>query len=320
MTSAADRALGRLATGLDTVDRLIDEEGRKLVATVGLLLTFVLVTVERLLGAYRLDTFAIDLRIYRSAADAALHGADPWAAGVGGLTFAGPPPTLLPYLPAALVPQELAIAVYGVVTVAAAVVAVRAVGLPLWWLLFPPIVDCLIVLNPDVVVVALLLAAPRLAGLAVVIKVYGAVPLALTGRWRALAAGIGLCLLSIPWWPAFFAAAPTIEAALATQSFGGMSAWGTWLMVPTVLALIALWRRGAEWLTVPALWPYTQLHYSTLALPVAARSAMVAFLLCFPVAFLPAIATIYFALSVVIGERVATYRSGATKIEPSVSV
>jgi hypothetical protein len=320
MTSAADQALGRVATTFDAVDRIIDAKGRNLVATVGLLLTFVIVTAERLLGAYRLDTFAIDLRIYRAAADAALHGGDPWSAGVGGLTFAAPPPTLLPYLPAALLPEGLAIAAYGAVSVAAAVVALRAVGLPMWWLLFPPIVDSLIVLNPDVIVIALLLAVPRLAGLAVVIKIYGAVPLALTGRWRALAAGIGLCLLSIPWWPAFFAALPTIQGALAAQSFGGMSAWGTWLIIPTVLALIALWRRGAEWLTVPALWPYTQLHYSALALPVAAKSAMVAFLLCFPVAFLPAVATIYYALSVVIGDRVTAYRSGATKIEPSVSV
>lgn len=304
--------MARVAAGVDAVDRIVDARGRALVATWGLLLTFVVVTAERLLGAYDLGTFAIDVRIYRAAAEVALRGGDPWTAAVDGLSFAGPPPTLLPYLPAALVPEAVAIAVYGAVTLGAALLALRALRLPIWWLLFPPVSDSLIVLNADVVVIALLVAAPRLASLAVVLKVYAAVPLGLTGRWRALGVGLAMCLLSIPWWPAFLAAAPTVESSLAAQSFGGMSAWGTWLMVPTVLALVALWRRGAEWLAVPALWPYTQLHYAALALPVAARNPAVAFLLSFPVAFLPPLATIFYAVWVVIGARLAAYRDGSS--------
>jgi hypothetical protein len=309
----------RLAAGVDAVDRAFGPRSRGILATWGLLVTFLLVTAERLLGAYAQGTFAIDLRIYRVAADAALHGGDPWAAGVAGLTFAGPPPTLLPYLPAALLPEGIAIAAFGAVTLAAAVLALRTLHLPVWWLLFPPISDSLIVLNPDVIVIALLVAAPRGAALAVPLKIYAAVPLLLTGRWRPLAAGLLLCLLSIPWWPAFLAARGSIEASLATQSYGGASAWGTMLMIPTVLALGALWRKGAEWLAVPALWPYTQLHYGALALPVAARDAVVAFLLSFPVVYLVPVATIYYALRVVLGDRLAAYRSGATSTEPSSS-
>ena len=310
----------RLAAVVDAIDRILDAEARARVSRIGLLLTFILVTSERLLGANRLNTFAIDLRVYRAAADAALHGQNPWAAGVAGLTFAAPPPTLIPYLPAALLPEFAAIALYGVATLVVAVLALRALGLPLWWLLFPPISDSLIVLNPDVVVVGLLVALPRLAPGAVVLKVYAAVPLVLMQRWRPLLFGLVLCLLSIPWWPDFVAAGPSIEASLASQSFGGLSAWGTWLLLPTVLALAALWKRGAEWLAVPAIWPYTQLHYAALALPVAAKDPVVAFLLSFPVAFLAPVATIYYAIKVIVGKRLAAYRSGATMIDPSESV
>ena len=312
--------MARLAAAVDAVDGVIDTPGRARVARWALLLTFVLVTGERLLGAWRLGTFAIDLRIYRAAADAAIHGRDPWSTTVGGLAFAGPPPTLLPYLPTALVPEPAAVVILVAMTLAAALVALRALNLPLWWLLFPPISDSLIVLNPDIVVIALLLAAPRLAALSIVLKVYAVVPLALTGSWRALMAGSLLCLLSAPWWADFLAARGSIEASLAAQSFGGASAWGTWLIVPTVLALAALLHRGAEWLAVPATWPYTQLHYSALALPVAARDAVVAFLLCFPVLFLVPLATIYYAIRLLVADRLADYRSGAVSTEPSASV
>ena len=98
-------------------------------------------------------------------------------------------------------PEAEAIALYGGLTVIAALVALRAVHLPLWWLHFPPISESLIVLNPDVIVIALLVATPRIAALAVVFKIYAAVPLALTFRWHALLIGLALCLLSAPWWP-----------------------------------------------------------------------------------------------------------------------
>ncbi|MEA2610711.1 MAG: hypothetical protein QOG32_437, partial [Chloroflexota bacterium] len=311
MLPASARLTGRLVGANDAVDRVLDARARGILATWGLIVTFVLVTAERLLGAASLGTFAIDLRIYRAAAEAALHGGNPWLAGVAGLTFAGPPPTLLPYLPAALLPESLAIALYGAINVGAALIALRSLRLPIWWLLFPPISDSLIVLNPDVVVIALLIGVPRLASVAVPIKIYAVIPLALTARWRALAVGLLICALSLPWWSAFFEVLPSIEASLAAQSFGGASAWGSWLMVPTVLALVFLRKRGAEWLTVPAIWPYTQLHYAALALPIAAADAVVAFLLSFPVLYLVPVATISYALRLLVRDRLATYRSGA---------
>lgn len=169
-------------------------------------------------------------------------------------------------------------------------------------------------LNPDVVVIALLLRFPLLAPLSVLLKIYAAVPLAMTKRWRALAAGVALCLLSAPLWPTFVAQRDTISASLAAQSFSGLSAWGSWLMLPTVVALLAVWRRGAAWLAVPAVWPFTQLHYAALALPVAARNPLVAFLLCFPVAFLPAVATIAYAVGVLLSDQLAAIRASRTAV------
>ena len=166
MTSTAGSfAIVRLAAAQDTIDRVLSARGRRFAVTAVLLVTFVMVTVARLINAARLETFAIDLRIYRAAADAALAGHDPWAVAVHGLTFAGPPPTLLAYMPAAVLPEAVAIALYAVVSVVAAVAVLRALHLPLWWLLFPPISESLIVLNADILVIALLVAAPRFAAL-----------------------------------------------------------------------------------------------------------------------------------------------------------
>jgi hypothetical protein len=307
--SFASSALSSLIQFVDYLDRLIRPSTRRTTTTLGLLVVFILVTGERLIRGVMAGTIALDLRIYRAAAQAALAGGDPWAVGAAGFTFAGPPPTLLAYVPAALVPEGVALAAYGALGVAAAIFAVRAVRLPVWWLLFPPIAESVFVCNPDVIVIALLLAAPRFAGLSVVLKIYAAVPLAIAGRWRPLIVGLAICLLSLPWLPDFLASRETTTATLAAQSFGGLSAWGTWLMVPTVLALLTVWRRGAEWLAVPALWPYTQLHYAALVLPIAARSPIVAFLLCFADPYLPAIATILYAVGTVVGAHVTRERA-----------
>jgi hypothetical protein len=66
-------------------------------------------------------------------------------------------------------------------------------------------------------------------------------------------------------------------------------------------------------------WPYTQLHYAAIALPIAAKDSVVAFLLSFPVVYLVPIATIYYAIKVVTSGRLAAYRSGATSTDPSES-
>ena len=315
------RAVGArsIASAFDTWDGLLTERVRRAVATWGLAVVFVIITIDRTVRAVRLGTIALDLRIYRAAADAAIHGGDPWRAGVEGLTFAAPPPALIPYIPAALLPESVAIVLYAGLSIVAGVFVLRALGLPLWWLLFPPLAECFVVLNADVFVIALLVAGRRWAFAAIVFKVYAAVPLILQRRWVAVAIGGLVCALSLPLLATFIADRDLITAALDLQSSGGLSAWGSWLMVPTIIALVVLGRRGADWLSVPALWPYTQLHYNVLALPIAAKSPIVAFLLSLAVWPLPAVAAMIYALQLVLVGYAAPYRAGAVKTAPSSS-
>jgi hypothetical protein len=209
----------------------------------------------------------LDVAVYREAALSVLSGGNPWQAEVGGLAFAAPPPTLLLYLPTALVPLEVAYVVVLAVLAVAAVWSVRRLDLPLWWVLFPPVFECLIVGNPDVLVLAFLLVRGPLAGIAMVAKVYGVIPLVYQRRWGALALGSALAALTVPLWPDFFASLTEVSDSLDVQS-EGFSAWGTWWMIPALLALWVLRRKGAEWLVVPAIWPHTQIHYGAISLPV----------------------------------------------------
>ena len=63
-----------------------------------------------------------------------------------------------------------------------------------------------------------------------------------------------------------------ISARLAKESALGYSAfYFPGLLIPVVVVLVLLWlkdRRAAAWLAVPAVWPASEFHYSTLALPV----------------------------------------------------
>jgi hypothetical protein len=241
------------------------------------------------------DWILRDAAVYREAAVSLLAGADPWAAQVGGLYFAGPPPTLLLYLPTAVVPLPVAVAAVTTVLIVAAIWSVRRLQLPLWWVLFPPIFESVIVGNPDVLVLALLLVRGPLAGLAVVTKVYAIVPLLLQRRWRALILGVAVSVLTLPLWPAFFLSLPSIAATLDIQS-RGFSAWGSWFVVPTVIALWVLRRRGADWLVVPALWPNTQVHYAAMSLPVVRSYPIAAVVIGFGSPLAPAVAVIIVAV------------------------
>jgi hypothetical protein len=224
-----------------------------------------------------------DFFIYREAAVVALNGGDPWASSYLGYRFAAPPPTLLPYLILALLPQALAALVSVLVLGGAAIAVVRKLNLPVWWLLFPPIVDSLLAQNPDVLVIALLVAGGATAGLAPVFKLYAALPLLLQQRWRPLVIAGLISLASLPLVPAYLQHVSEMGALLASQAEGGLSAWGTPLLIPTAVALLLFDRKTASWLIVPALWPSTQLHYSSLALPALGSRWLLAAALAVPI-------------------------------------
>jgi hypothetical protein len=219
-----------------------------------------------------------DGMLYRDATLRWLAGGDPWAPRSGDAVFGAPPPTLLAMLPFAALPEALARVALVALGIAASVWVIRRLRLPLWWLVFPPLVDGLYIANPHVFVVPLLVAG---AGpLAVFVKAYaGAVP-ALLLQWRVLAATVALLIVTAPIlpWSLFLERWPQVSAALASQSGGGgLSALATPLLVPVaIVAAAIIGRERLAWWAVPVFWPYTQWYYSSTVLPAVTPLAAMA--------------------------------------------
>ena len=228
------------------------------------------------------DALGIDARHYQRATDAWLAGCNPWAVTESGIPYASGPHTLLFYVPTSVLPLDVSIAVWMIAGVVASAWLVRRLGLPVWYLLFPPLVHAVWNGNPQSVALALLVAGgPIAAALAVGLKLYAAIPL--IGRWRdLLVAGIALAV-TIPLlpWQLYLDQGLGVGSHLQTAWNG--SAWRVPVLVPFVVA--ALWilrRRGAEWYAVPALFPATQFYYVAMALPALVGRPLVAAALALP--------------------------------------
>jgi hypothetical protein len=221
-----------------------------------------------------------DGQLYLDATRAWLAGGDPWMVSVAGEFFAAPPPTLLVMAPFALLPDGLYVLVATLVL--AAVLTVRMLGLPWWWLLFPPLLEGVWSANIHIWLIPLLLT--RAAPVAVFAKVYAVVPLVFLGRWRAQVATGALFLVTVPIlpWATFIADLPAIAGYFGAQSHYA-------LPLPVLLALApfglaALWLVGREragWMAVPAFAGY-QWYYTTFVM--ATRSPVAAALAAVPVA------------------------------------
>gem|GEM_PF-6881991 len=72
-------------------------------------------------------------------------------------------------------------------------------------------------------------------------------------------------------------------AQIIVSQSDGLSAWNTPLLLPAILLVLALGARGS-WLAVPALWPFSKIHYSVLALPGCSRWVAAAMALPIPLA------------------------------------
>jgi len=263
---------------------------------------FLIISADRVATAVAQGTVGIDLRIYRDAATLALNGGNPWNATPGGGYFAAPPPTLLFYLPTAFVSLPLATIAAIAIGVASGVWIIRRLDLPGWWLLFPPLVESIVAGNPDAPVLALVLLKGPAAGLGAGLKAYAAIPLLAQRRWRAIAVSCAVVALSLPLWPDFIASLDTIGQAFSNQTVG-LSAWATLAMVPAVVALYLLRRDGAEWLIVPTVWPYTQSHYATLAMPALKSSRLAAAIMSLAIPLAPVVAVVVLATQVIIRDR-----------------
>jgi hypothetical protein len=249
-----------------------------------------------------------DIRIYHRGVVLWLHGGDPWAAKVvidphHGFSYAGSPATTVLLAPSALLGEGQFTVLWLALTALSAVAIVRWLRLPLWWLLFPPTVEALYSGNPQLVVLALLLAGAGRAGfvadsIAVALKVYAVIPLLGERSLRRVALASALTVMSFivapSLWLHYLHDFGTISARLALQSDNGYSAFhDPILLIPTALAILVLWRRDAKaaaWLAVPALWPSSEFHYSTFAQPV--MTPLLAVLLAVPIPGLPAVAIV----------------------------
>ena len=78
-----------------------------------------------------------DIRLYLARTREWLAGGDPWSVHFGTFHFAAAPPSLLPMVPFALMPEPLAIALLTVLAVIASFWMLRKLGLPWWWITFP---------------------------------------------------------------------------------------------------------------------------------------------------------------------------------------
>lgn len=233
------------------------------------------------------EVFAIDARHYQRAASTWLAGGDPWAVVEGGAgNYAAGPHTLLFYAPTSLLPLEVSAAIWMALGLAASVWLVRRLELPSWWVLFPPFAHAIWNGNPQTIALALLLlGTPWAAVVAVGLKLYTALALALRPL-TAIVVGAALLvsLLILPW-QLYLDAGLGVGDHLDTAWNG--SAWRfPILVIPTLLALWVLRRKGAEWFAVPAVWPATQFYYVAMALPAIVGRPVLAAVLALPVPLL----------------------------------
>jgi hypothetical protein len=179
---------------------------------------------------------------------------------------------------------------------------VRRLGLPAWWILFPPLTHAIWNGNPQTLMLALLLVGHPLASAAAVgLKLYGAVPLIARPRHLLVAAIALLVTLPIVPWQQYLA------DGLAVSHLEGAWNGSAWrvpiLLAPTLLGLWILRRRGAEWLAVPAVWPQTQFYYVSTALPAVAQRPFLAAALALPAPLMTPLVVGVLATWVALGPR-----------------
>jgi hypothetical protein len=207
--------------------------------------------------------------IYTDAARAMVQGADPWSVGPPAAIYAGPPTMLIAFVPFTVLPDLVTRVVWvgGMAIVSA--FALRRCGLPAYWIAFPPLFEAIVLGHPEPLVLGLLVVPRAVAGLAVVLKPYAALPLIAGERWRALGLAAVVVLVTalfLPW-AAFVTRFSEISATLARQSQGDSTFGAPILMLLSVVALAFVGRRRALWLAVPLLWPSAQPIYKVGSVP-----------------------------------------------------
>ncbi len=253
-----------------------------------------------LLWIARPDLIGIDARHYQRATAAWLAGGDPWSVTESGVPYAAGPHTLLFYVPTNLLPLALAVAIWMVIGLVASVWLIRRLGVPWWWLAFPPLTHAIWNGNPQTIVLALLVfGGPAASAVAVMLKLYAAVPLLFHPRSLVVAGIVLVVTLPLVPWQLYLQDGLGIGSHLGTSWNGSAWRYPILLLPPTLLGLWILRRRGAEWLSIPAVWPATQFYYVAMALPVAVKTPIVAAALALPVPLMAPIVVMAMAVQTV---------------------
>ena len=249
-----------------------------------------------LLWIARPDLIGIDARHYQRATAAWLAGGDPWSVTESGIKYAAGPHTLLFYVPTNFLPLAVAVVFWTVLGLGASIWLVRRLHVPWWWLAFPPLAHAIWNGNPQTIALALLvLGGPLAASLAVMLKLYAAVPLVFRPRLLVIAGIVLIMTLPILPWQLYLQDGLGVSDHLGSAWNG--SAWRLPILIPpTLIGLWVLRRQGAEWLAVPALWPATQFYYVAMALPVAVKKPLFAAALALPMPVMTPIVVMVMAI------------------------
>jgi hypothetical protein len=265
---------------------------RAALARIGLPAWFVAID---LLWIAKPAVLGIDARHYQRAATAWLTGGDPWAVAENGITYAAGPHTLLFYVPTSWLPLAVSTVVWLAIGLAASIWIVRRLGLPLWWLLFPPLTHAIWNGNPQTLMLAFLVVGTGLVGgLAAMAKLYAVLPLAFHPR-RLIVAGVML-VVTLPLLPWQMYIEGGMGIGIITSTAWNGSAWRLPILLPvTVLGLWMLRKRRGEWYSIPAVWPATQFYYVSSVLPAIVGRPVLAALLALPVPLMTPAVVIWLA-------------------------
>ena len=107
--------------------------------------------------------------IYTGAAAAWLSGGDPWTFGPPSAVFAGPPPMLLPFVPFVSLPVDVTRLVWASLDLVVAAWVLRRLGMPAYWLAFPPLFSAIVLGHIEVLILGLIVLRGPIGGLAMLI-------------------------------------------------------------------------------------------------------------------------------------------------------